>query len=95
VLGVLAPELLVAAYERLRGEVLVLGPRAGACTGLGVFLRQGMEGWMNVVSVSWASDPAPASKPLEDSLARELPAGLAGAIVHHLAQMVLAHTEAC
>jgi hypothetical protein len=90
----MAPELLVAAYERLREEVLALGPRAGACAGLGVFLSQGMEGWMSVVSFSWAVDPAPAPKPLDGSLARELPAGLAGAIVHHLAQMVLAHTEA-
>lgn len=90
----MAPEILVAAYERLRDEVLALGPRAGACAGLGVFLRQGMEGWMNVMSFSWAADPAPAAKPLDRSPARELPAGLAGAIVDHLAQMVLAHTEA-
>ena len=36
---------LLAAYERLREEVLALGVGASGLCGLGVFLQQGMMGW--------------------------------------------------
>lgn len=78
----------------MREEVLALGPRALSCAGLSVLLRQGMEDWMNVVSFSRATSPPPAPTPRNGVLAGELPDGLAGAIVAHLTQMLLAHAEA-
>jgi len=89
-----APQTLAEAYERLREEVLALGSSAVSRHGLGVFLRRGMEGWMSVVSFSHATGRPPAAPPHGSGLGTELPSELTGMIVHHIAQMVLAHTEA-
>jgi transposase len=80
---------LLAAYERLREEVLALGVGASGLCGLGVFLQQGMMGWMKAASC-WTATLVPSA---EDPIRRPLPAGLAVPVVSLLSGMVLAHLD--
>jgi hypothetical protein len=80
---------LLAAYERLREEVLALGVGASGLCGLGVFLQQGMMGWMKAASC-WTPTLVPSA---EDPIRRPLPAGLAVPVVSLLSGMVLAHLD--
>ena len=80
---------LLAAYERLRQEVLALGVGASGLCGLGVFLQQGMVGWMRAAAC-WTPILAPSA---EAPMQRPLPAGLAAPVVALLSGMVLAHVD--
>ena len=78
---------LGAAYERLREEVLALGVGASGLCGLGVFLQQGMVGWMRAASCWTPVSVTPAGNPTPPTL----PAGLVAPIVTLLSGMVIAH----
>jgi hypothetical protein len=80
---------LLGAYERLREEVLALGVGASGLCGLGVFLQQGMVGWMRAVSC-WAPALGTAA---EEATRPPLPADLALPVVTLLSGMVLAHID--
>jgi hypothetical protein len=80
---------LVAAYERLREQGLVLGVGTSGLCGLGVLLQQGMVGWMRAASC-WTADRA---TPVDDPTRPTLPAGLAVPIVTLLSGMVIAHVS--
>ncbi len=77
--------VLVDRYEHLREEVL--SNEVGSRLGLGVFLRQGMVGWMKVQSfLSAPKAPAPVPGVVA---AAPLPKGLMGELTTILTELIL------
>lgn len=66
-----------------------MGAGASGLCGLGVFLQQGMVGWIRVVSC-WTPT---LETPAEEAARSPLPAGLATPVVTLLSGMVLAHID--
>lgn len=81
-------EVLVDRYENLRREVL--SDEIASRLGFGVFLRQGMVGWMRVQSFLRAP-VAPSPEP--SSVAAPLTKGLAGELTNILTELILTRKE--
>ncbi len=82
-------DVLVDRYEHLRQEVM--SNEIGSRLGLGVFLRQGMVGWMKVQSfLSVPATPSPAPRVVA---AASLPKGLMGELTNILTELILTRKE--
>jgi len=79
--------ILEQGYERLRREVLATDRGGTSAPGLGVFVRQGMIGWIKVYSL--CSTPIAPSLPRRSAGAMELPRGLVDDVTRILVGMTI------